>query len=653
MGYFNKRELRKYAVPKLPPIDRNSGLLTNSTIWYIVRSAVRIIDGKRLLCLYFYDRKEVCNGKETPAMTMFQHLSAKGGDFITMDNRNKKSRWRTADIADIVLGEQAWNTNNLSAKTCFYSVKDAEAVCKYVKAENLDDVLHSVLLTQLTIRSKQADKRREEKKEQIRRLFQKFSSLPKMEKWLNKKVFPGYLLCEHTAVKKEVTGRCSCCGATITSKGLKRGVTVTCPKCKKPLAVISLAARMKEERTTVNVLNRFDNERILVRTIKVWRNISAETGVRLQQLETSRAIISPGKWECYWHSLYDGEWKKGLRPVTNPWNYNFFADDSAVLYPIGVKAALKGTAWEYLPVEQAKKVEPFDWGCFLAKYTNHRRAETLLKTGFTKLGVEIVLSYNDWGLDETQNRLHRILGVAPEEVEYLRSMKISAEDLKIYKILPQKSRPIIWDWVKKSEIKIVADTAEVLKTVRIEKLKSYYEKQRERFEGKGSYRSEAAEFVATYRDYLDLVRKLNLRLSKSVLYPKDLIEAHDKAVSEVKMAEDAKIDEAIRAVASKWEKLEYATEQFAIIMPQNLYDMIHEGSALCNCVGENYPSRIRNGECLILFVRKASEPTKPYFCLEVRDKKVVQLRGYRNCNPPDDVKMFVAGWEKKTLARAS
>ncbi len=652
MGYFSKRELRKYAVPKLPPIDRNSGLLTNSTIWYIVRSAVKIIDGKRLLCLYFYDRKEVCDGKETPAMTMFQHLSAKGGDFITLDNRNKKSRWRTAEIAEVVREEQTYFNSNLSANVCFYSMKDAIIASKYVKAKNLDDVLHSVRVVQLTIRSKQADKRREEKKEQIRRLFQKFSSLPKMEKWLNKKVFPGYLLCEHTAVKKEVKGRCSCCGATITSKGLKRGGTVTCPKCKKPLTVVSLAARMKEERTTVNVLSRFDNERILVRTVKVWRNISAETGVRLQQFETSRAIISPGKWECYWHSLYEDEWKKGLRPVMNPWYYNFYADDSAVLYPIGVKAALKGTAWEYLPVEQAKKVEPFDWGCFLAKYTNHRRAETLLKTGFTKLGVEIVLSYNDWGLDETQNRLHRILGVAPEEIEYLRSMNLGAEDLKNYKQLPQKSRPIVWDWVTKSEIKVVTDTAEVLKTVRIEKLKSYCEKQRGKFK-KSSYRSEAAEFVATYRDYLDLVRKLNLRLSKSVLYPKDLIEAHDKAVSEVKMAEDAKIDEAIRTAASKWEKLEYATEQFAIMMPKALADVIHEGSELCNCVGENYPNRIRNGECLILFVRKASEPTKPYFCLEVRNKKVVQLRGYRNCDPPDDVKKFVAGWEKKTLARAS
>lgn len=652
MGYFSKRELRKYAVPKLPPIDRNSGLLTISTIWYIVRSAVKIIDGKRLLCLYFYDRKEVCDGKETPAMTMFQHLSAKGGDFITLDNRNKKSRWRTAEIAEVVLEEQTYFNSNLSANVCFYSMKDAIIASKYVKAENLDDVLHSVRVIQLTIRSKQADKRREEKKEQIRRLFQKFSSLPKMEKWLNKEVFPGYLLCEHTAVKKEVTGRCSCCGSTITSKGLKRGGTVTCPKCKKPLTVVSLAARMKEERTTINVLSRFDNERILVRTVKVWRNISAETGVRLEQFETSRAIISPGKWECYWHSLYEDEWKKGLRPVHNPWDYNFFADDSAVLYPIGVKAALKGTAWEYLPVEQAKKVEPFDWGCFLAKYTNHRRAETLLKTGFTKLGVGIVLSYKDWGLDETQNRLHRILGVAPEEIEYLRSMNLAAEDLKNYKQLPQKSRPIVWDWVNKSQIKVVTDTVEVLKTVRIEKLKSYCEKQRGKFK-KSSFRSEAAEFVATYRDYLDLVRKLNLRLSKSVLYPKDLIEAHDKAVSEVKMAEDAKIDEAIRTAASKWKNLEYATEQFAIMMPKALADVIHEGSELCNCVGENYPRRIRNGECLILFVRKASDPTKPYFCLEVQNKKVVQLRGYRNCDPPDDVKKFVAGWEKKTLARAS
>lgn len=54
----------------------------------------------------------------------------------------------------------------------------------------------------------------------------------------------------------------------------------------------------------------------------------------------------------------------------------------------------------------------------------------------------------------------------------------------------------------------------------------------------------------------------------------------------------------------------------------------------------SYAERIAKGETTILFVRKEAEPVTPYFTMEVRDGKVIQLRGKCNCPPKKDVIAF-------------
>jgi len=46
------------------------------------------------------------------------------------------------------------------------------------------------------------------------------------------------------------------------------------------------------------------------------------------------------------------------------------------------------------------------------------------------------------------------------------------------------------------------------------------------------------------------------------------------------------------------------------------------------------------GETAIFFVRKLEEPDKPYYTLEWKDHKVVQCRGFHNCDMTPEVKAF-------------
>lgn len=52
-------------------------------------------------------------------------------------------------------------------------------------------------------------------------------------------------------------------------------------------------------------------------------------------------------------------------------------------------------------------------------------------------------------------------------------------------------------------------------------------------------------------------------------------------------------------------------------------------------------------------MRDISAPDVPLYTMEVRDRRVVQLRGKGNSDPPPDVRAFVDGYERRVLSRAA
>ena len=59
-----------------------------------------------------------------------------------------------------------------------------------------------------------------------------------------------------------------------------------------------------------------------------------------------------------------------------------------------------------------------------------------------------------------------------------------------------------------------------------------------------------------------------------------------------------------------------------------------------------YADRMAKGETAILFVRRKTEPDKPYYTMEYRDGVVVQCRTAHNASYQTDrpVKAFVDAW---------
>ena len=160
--------------------------------------------------------------------------------------------------------------------------------------------------------------------------------------------------------------------------------------------------------------------------------------------------------------------------------------------------------------------------------------------------------------------------------------------------------------------------------------------------------------ISDWRDYLKAAKTIEVDLTDNkARYPSSLKREHDRAVAKQKLVLDAKKDEFFQVETERYGKLySYKTDDYMIIPPRNMKDLFEEGRKLNHCVG-SYSDRIIAGETCIMFIRKMSEPQKPYFTIEIsqRNNYVVQLRANSNrCinrSTEKELIKFLKEWSKK------
>lgn len=152
----------------------------------------------------------------------------------------------------------------------------------------------------------------------------------------------------------------------------------------------------------------------------------------------------------------------------------------------------------------------------------------------------------------------------------------------------------------------------------------------------------------TLRDYWDMAGQLDWDLTDSLVrWPRDLNAAHDRAMRERKHRRNELLTAGFRKRAAELARLSFELDGLLIRPCRDQAELNAEGKTLHHCVGI-YGERHANGQTAIFFIRRKSCPGKPYFTLELDEKKLTvrQNRGLRNCDPPEEVKEFVAGWLK-------
>lgn len=142
----------------------------------------------------------------------------------------------------------------------------------------------------------------------------------------------------------------------------------------------------------------------------------------------------------------------------------------------------------------------------------------------------------------------------------------------------------------------------------------------------------------TWKDYIEAAEAIGLDLTvHNVLFPKELVTAHDEAVK-IRKLKAMEIEQ--KKAAERFDKLMkvYGMEKdgYLIRAPHDCAEIIDEGKALEHCVG-GYAARHAAGVTTILFMRSAAWPDKPLYTIEMHGKELIQVHGFRNRTAPKDI----------------
>lgn len=194
------------------------------------------------------------------------------------------------------------------------------------------------------------------------------------------------------------------------------------------------------------------------------------------------------------------------------------------------------------------------------------------------------------------------------------------------------------------DIKLIASHANM------KKLSAYLMRQM-------NMQGDAAPQWGLYRDYLSAADIIELDLkSKSVLYPKNLIAAHDNTVKQMRLQKNEIMERKYQhRLPELIRKYTYAADGYQIIVPAHVNDLITEGKMMSNCVG-TYIERVAKGKTDVMFIRRADELQKSLGTMEVRNGTIIQARAKNNGRLDEKTQAFVERFrmeclEKKPLSK--
>lgn len=653
---LDKRKCREYAVPdrKLPS---GSGILHAKQIAYIVTTAIKIINHHRTLILYIYPRKQASGGDCKPLWAMF-HVK---DNFLTFERlEDGSTAWRTASFDRLDR-----NTYDFSNQCAFYSDKDEKRVQHYFKAGADTDGFQALISAQDAILARRQRGRRIAKEKAIVARMAGIPALPRgLKSWI-KSIMPAYFFYDYKRGSKNTSGICSACGREATLPDIKQGVKAVCPHCRHELIAKPRSRRGYNmfDRETFEVIQNMGDGRLIIRIIKAYYSYTADTP-KIEIYENARQFIYLDAndklcTEHYYYSHNSGiltNWKSGKRSVYIMCQYHFDGDTCGHLYTKNLPEALSGTPWQYCTIADfyhhfRERMQALP---YLRAHLEHPRLEHLSKTGFYSVVSDLAYHSDGQNLDETQNRTHKILGVAAEDVAFLRDMDADLSILKTFREYTGiKDRQRLLVWQMKHDVKY--NILPILKYITVHKLIRYTERQFrclcQRKNKYGSIRYQKMQDIVTeYKDYLEMCHDLNYDMKNSfVLYPKDLQQSHDRVQKRFKIKENEQLLQNFKTAVQDAEKrMAFEAGGMKIVVPATPGELAAEGNALHHCVGR-YANSVAKKECMILFVRRCTDETKPFYTVEIRGQKVVQVRGIGNCAATPEVQSFIDAFKQQVL----
>lgn len=275
--------------------------------------------------------------------------------------------------------------------------------------------------------------------------------------------------------------------------------------------------------------------------------------------------------------------------------------------------------------------------CYLNKYCQHPNIEYLMKQGFDPT-TEYCTGY--WGgryvleLSKTinwkSNNLLQMLGITKSELKVLRGNEHLYETYISWRNeFPKVSPGDLINFAK-----VFGDAHGTMAT--------FVEQTGATPQRITRYIEENGIFTRDYHDYLRQCKRLKYNTKDTAIcFPHNFEAMHERLSATIEYQHNKAVRAEFTKHIEERKQLEFSDGNLMIVQPKQLSDIAYEGKALSHCVG-GYAERHAKGALSIMFIRKKSEPDKPYYTMEISTSgKIVQVRGKRNIAPGEDVDALI------------
>ena len=465
----------------------------------------------------------------------------------------------------------------------------------------------------------------------------------------------AYLAVFGTGKGREYKAFCEC-GKTFTPDARKSGAYVVCPHCGKKTRLRDVRRSGWWGADRVVALLQRCSVGYMQRIFVVYKQVkfleSCQTEIRVSFVEEQRDVVGADGFEADRYFSFhpkrtNGEYIAG-RGCLHGSGYAAWVAESQLMdtYPGNLARVLFGGKFQYSQLALAavhNKVNPF---CYLRAYEKEpRQLEMLYKAGLYKFAKEYASKTVHDGKSQWAN--------FPTLADYGLTTKeaVAEAALHNYGIAEVLASKRIRGWALEGDGDRALAIEFMLALNEFHSLEFEYEFISNqalyhywvRQERTGAWQAlrglrRAWNFLADYRDYVRICKGLNYDLRDTAISrPNNFDDAHNRVMLIREQLRRAEREKALSAVHTVYERLhgliEWTDGKLQVRMAHDAEDLVREGREMCHCVG-HYCERVGKGECIIFFVRRAAEPDKVFYTVEIEPDlqhlSVVQCRGNRN-----------------------
>ena len=452
-------------------------------------------------------------------------------------------------------------------------------------------------------------------------------------------------------------GRCSGCGRRFSApRETRSGQRTTCPKCGAAAVYRGDWTSAVEEHEQICVAAKVDGQ-LLLRWTNVLRYITTDAGksYTFDDYAYNLYLHTPQGPKTYFYKYinrpyyYGPDWYRG--------NLGDFCYDSTYVYTDNL-ADVFGERYYNVNLQKglAGRDAEIPFAVLLNSLRDIPAAEYLFRLGMPSLAASAKnLMRGD--VSGTHPSFTGVLGVSKQFMPLYQRYDVTVTEHLVIKAYGKWVSPDAFEAYRALEIERDRTDAarELLQTMSFERFVRYFTQQKQTHP-----RIQISRLLILYRDYIQMSEALGVDLShKAVRFPADCMKAHDQIstrFNEIKHeAENKLFAKKASALYEQLHVTEYAKDGLCVVLPQKRSDLITEGQSLNHCVGlDSYFKNHIAGTRMIFFIRKAGDPAKPFFTMELdmTSFRILQLYGFGDCSAPADVRKFAEGYAKR-LARAN